>query len=113
MTYDQITEDTPNHHYKTELPNLIFELGLNVYDIAVYASLKYLSNDEGKCLYSRKFLIEKTGVSPSKLDETLKKLSKIKVGKNYLININERYDEFGGRIPNEIFIPTLNLGGVR
>lgn len=107
MTIDTISEDTPDHHFRTELPNIIFELGLSAVDIAVYALLKRVAGDAGKCTCRRKTMMEKLGMKRTSYDASLNRLAAIEVDGVPLIKIYERFQESGGQLPNEIVIGNI------
>src|SRR6185369_4088254 len=69
-------QELPDHHYRTEIPNIIFDLGLDTYTFSVYAKIKRISGDSGKCWQSIPNLASSIGMSVSKLKECLKQLEK-------------------------------------
>lgn len=64
----------PNHHFRTEIPNIVRELGLDPYELAVYLHIKSITGDGGKCYTCNKKLCEKIIIGETKLRECLDKL---------------------------------------
>jgi len=69
-----IDEEKPDHHYRTEIPNVVFDLGLEAVTLAVYSYLKRISGDCGKCWQSMPNLAKKIGIGETKLRECLAEL---------------------------------------
>lgn len=68
-------EDLPDHHFRTELPNIIFELNLSPEEFKVYAVLKRIAGDRGACWMSQKKLSEMCGIGITKLKECMESLA--------------------------------------
>lgn len=64
-------EDLPDHHFRTELPNCIFDMGLSPYHIAYYAFIKRIAGDKGKCWQSIKNIATTLGISERKIREII------------------------------------------
>lgn len=60
--------------YRTEVPNLIFELGLSPYALALYMHFKRTAGDDGKCWKSTRRLAEETKISAGKVSQARKEL---------------------------------------
>lgn len=75
----EIQEELPDHHYRTEIPNFIFQAGLSVYDLAVYAFIKYRAGDDKKCWETVPNICKELGIGATKLREAIDNL---KEGKN-------------------------------
>lgn len=71
-----VEEEKPDHHYRTEIPNIVFDLQLSVYALAVYAKLKKIAGDGGYCSYGIPRLAKDLGISEKKVRESKKELSK-------------------------------------
>lgn len=71
----EIEESIPDHYFRTEIPNIIFELGLTPYELSVYAHLKRIAGDTGKCWRTLKSLSSICGIKETKLRECLHSLS--------------------------------------
>ena len=71
----EIHEDLPDHHYRTEIPNIIFDLGLSSEEFKVYAVLKRIAGDRGACWMSQKKLAEMCGIGITKLKECIDSLA--------------------------------------
>jgi hypothetical protein len=75
MTENFETADlSSNHHYRTELPNIIFKLGLTPHEFALYCVYKQIAGDRGCCFRRGKNLAKETGISERLLREVKKKL---------------------------------------
>jgi hypothetical protein len=66
-----IAESKPNHYWRTETPNIVWELGLKPYEMHFYAYLKRVAGDGGKCNKSRSTIQKECGISPSKQREII------------------------------------------
>jgi hypothetical protein len=69
-----IKEEKADHHYRTELPNIIFELPLDAFEFRVYAFIKKIAGDSGGCWMSKPNLSKECGISKRKVDECIIKL---------------------------------------
>lgn len=90
------------HNFRTELPNIIFEMGLDVYEFTTYAHLKRAAGDRGGCWKSSRTLCKEIGISHPKFIEIKKSLQ----SKN-LIRIEKRVHEHGGAMTDYITIVDL------
>ena len=98
----QIIEDRPDHHYRTEIPNFLFDI-LTPNQLAVYSHLKRITGEGGKCWMSTKNLAKKVGIGTTSLKLILKELSQ----KDYfiegsLIQVSKRKKEDGSQDTNII-----------
>lgn len=100
-----VYEQKPDHHYRTELPNIIFELGLTPYDFTVYAALKRIAGDGGACWMSMPNLAKLCACSETQVKNSIKKLSgTFEKLKKPLIKITRRKLENGVNQTNVITI---------
>lgn len=85
------------HKYRTELPNIIFHLGLDTYELAAYSVLKRTAGDKGFCTKSMKTLASEIGCSEAKLKQIKKSLAipRDLLNGQSLINIYIRKTEIG------------------
>lgn len=67
--------ELPDHYFRTEIPNIVFDMGLDPYELSLYCHLKRIIGDNGTCWRSRKSLCETTGIGDTKIRECLKSLS--------------------------------------
>src|SRR5687767_7272558 len=51
------------HRYRTEIPNLIDDMGLSVYAFRLYVALKRVAGDHGRCFLSARQLAQKCQMS--------------------------------------------------
>src|SRR5690348_11438162 len=105
MSEIKVQDLSSNHKYRTELPNIIFKIGINPNLIGVYAALKQCAGDYGNCTKSEKTLSEELGVTPKTLRSWINQLSEInpKLSKPLII-IQKRISECGDRDTHSISI---------
>jgi hypothetical protein len=95
--------------YRTEIPNLVFTLGLSPFELALYVHLKKTAGAEGACWKSTQTLSEETGMSAgmvSKAKDGLEESRKALGGKA-LINVSEEPNRGGGRPRHVITITDI------
>lgn len=69
----EIREES-THNFRTEIPNIVFSIGLSPSAFLLYASLKKIAGDNGKCFASNATLAEFTGLSDKTIREAKKSL---------------------------------------
>ena len=87
------------HHFRTEIPNIVFEMKLDIYELSTYCHLKRTAGDKRSCWKSTKTLCEEIGISLPKLIEVKKSL----VSRG-LIRIEKRKHENGGSLTDLVTI---------
>ncbi len=106
----EITEERPDHDYRTEIPNIVFQLGLDPYEFSLYAQIKNIAWDKRFCCKSYKELAKLLGCSDRKVMLALQKLEspfeKLN-GKSLVIVQRERKDSLGGSLPNLLNITNI------
>lgn len=91
----QIAEDGPDHKYRTEIPNIVFDLDLTPIEFKVYCQIKKIAGDEGACWYSMKNLSDQCKCSERSVQYAIEKLQQIfPIGKP-LIQITHRKKKDG------------------
>lgn len=82
------------HKCRTELPNILFELGLDAYEIAVYTVFKRIAGDSGKCWAAQESIAKMCGIGLTKLRDVKKELQKPRelLGNVPLIYVQKRPD---------------------
>jgi len=70
-----INEEKPDHYFRTEMPNIIYALGLDPYEFRVYGHLKSVGGDKGGCWQSLATIQKETQISRTKIQACIKKLS--------------------------------------
>ncbi len=100
-----IKDESSNHKYRTELPNLIYEIGLTPALIGVYSALKRAAGDNGQCTKSEKTLSNKLFISKKTLHGLIVQLCEVNsfLGKSLIILTN-RFSEHGDKDTNAITI---------
>lgn len=58
-----IVDQSDLRRYRTEIPNIVFALGLTPFELALYCHLKRTAGAEGKCWKTTKTLAAETGMS--------------------------------------------------
>ncbi len=99
MTQIEITDMSSLHKYRTELPNIIYSLGLSLSEIGFYSYLKKVAGDQGTCFMSLPTLSENLGCSENTIRDIKKRLSErfeLLEGKS-LITIEKRICEKGNK----------------
>lgn len=88
-------ENLGNHHYRTEIPNIIYKMKLSVYEHAVYSYIKQAAGDRGDCWKSVRTMADEIGISTNKLREVKISLSKPReeLGGKPLIRVFKRKNE--------------------
>lgn len=109
----EIEQDLPDHNWRTELPNIIFEMGLDCFSISLYAAIKKIAGDQGRCFAAVPSLCDLAGMKPTKLRQTLKELESGENNfKTPLISITPRLKEDGSSDTNIIrILPIWRLNG--
>jgi helix-turn-helix protein len=93
----EISQEKPDHHYRTEIPNIIFEI-IQGNDLLVYCFLKRIAGDFGKCFMSVPSLAKKIGISENTLRDSKKNLCAANEFLGYaLIRCTERTKPDGSR----------------
>ena len=62
------------HHYRTEIPNIIFHLNLSAYEFMLYSLYKRVAGDGGSCFMTVKNLLSMLPFGITTLREGKKKL---------------------------------------
>ncbi len=101
-----IEEEEPNHKWRTEIPNIVWELGLGKFAFIAYITIKKIAGDGGLCFMSKSNLSEECMMSKRTLDEAIKELEKPLdlIGKKSLIVVQESKKMDGGDTTKRIYI---------
>lgn len=70
-----VEEEVPDHFFRTEIPNIVDDMGLDPIQFRVYCKLKRIAGDAGKCWKCLKKLAAECAISERKLRDVLKHLS--------------------------------------
>jgi len=109
MTENQFTDECSSHKYFTQTTNIIFELGLTAYEIALYMAIKRTAGQKGLCKKGTKRLALESGMSIGTVSSTKRKLCEPRKeleGKS-LIRIESVVHESGGNGVDHIFITDI------
>ena len=74
-TYTNVADRCDMRRYRTEIPNVVFELGLKQLDILLYCHLKRIAGDKGACWKSTPELAAETGISSGRISTGKKALA--------------------------------------
>jgi hypothetical protein len=96
------SNDESSHHYRTEIPNIIFEMGLDPFELSLYCYLKKTAGDNGACWKSIQTLCEETKFGRTKLMKVKSSLES-----KGLIKISKRNNPKGGKSSDLITIVDL------
>jgi hypothetical protein len=85
------------HKYRTEMPNIIDELELDLYEFRLYNKYKRIAGDQGMCIKSSRNLAAECKMSVRKLQQVKKSLAEPRelLGGKPLIKITERKTKSG------------------
>lgn len=108
MAEQVITDDGDPKRYWTQIPNIIFDLGLKPFELVLYAHLKRAAgaNANGKCTKSTPTLVRETGmgagtISRAKLSLQVKRSA---LSGKSLIRTKETKNPRGGKKRHEIVV---------
>lgn len=62
------------HKYRTEIPNMVLDMGLDAYTFRLYCHLKRVAGDEGMCWQSTRTISEATNMSVGQVSKSKKVL---------------------------------------
>lgn len=104
----EVDEEIPDHHFRTEIPNILFELGLDPFTLATYCYLKKIAGDRGRSWMSNEQLANYIGISKRKLIDIIKFLETIHpILETPLIKITHRIKSDGSKDTNLITIVNI------
>jgi len=93
-----IKDESSNHKYRTELPNIIFEIGLSPRLLGVYSAIKRAAGDNGYCSKSERNLAKQLLITPKTLRGFISKLCEPnEYLKKPLIISKKRFSESGDK----------------
>ena len=98
----QVVDHDSLHRYRTEMPNILLDIGLDAYELTLYLHIKRIAGDKGKCFVSNDSLAGKTKICRAKII-TLKTC----LQKKGLIKIIPKKRKDGGDAPPDIEIIDL------
>lgn len=108
MSNFTINDESSNHKYRTELPNIIYEIGLTPNLIGVYFALKRAAGDNGQCTKSEKTLSKQLNITKKTLHGLITQLCEVNpILKKPLVNCTNRFSECGDKDTNSITITDI------
>ena len=95
----QVQDEGDLHRYRTEIPNIIFRLGLTPFELTLYAHLKQTAGDGGQCWKSTGTLARETGMSAGTISKAKDGLlsPRLELSGKSLIAVREEPGTRGGR----------------
>lgn len=104
-----ITEQKPDHHWRTETPNIIWDLKLNSFSRDLYAYYKKVAGDDGYCETSSATIQKILGMSPNTITKYRKILEQPHelLGGKPLIVTSHRTTEKGD--PDTVYVQIVNI----
>src|SRR5690554_5081508 len=101
-----VEEQSSLHSYRTELPNILFELQLDPSAFQLYCYYKRVAGDKGACFQKKATIATKLNMSESTIKKKNKQLAESfsLLGGKSLIKIIQRKDETGNNAPTIIQI---------
>lgn len=108
MKHDIVDEGDPRYYW-TQIPNIVFDIGLSAYEVLLYCQLKRIAGDHGKCFKSTRTLAKECGLSPTIIVRTKALLAAPRpaLRNKPLIRIKEQNNPSGGRDYHEITITDI------
>lgn len=97
-----VIDSSSLHKYRTEIPNILFEMDLDPFELSFYLYLKRTAGDKGKCWKSNKTLASESKISIRKINYL-----KISLEKKGLIKITQRKTKDGDQDSSIIEIVDL------
>ena len=105
----QVRDEGDLHRYRTEIPNIVFRLGLTPYELTLYAHLKQAAGDNGQCWKSTRTLARETGMSAGAICKAKDGLaaSRSELSSKSLIVVRDESGSHGGRPRHSISLSDL------
>jgi len=99
----------PDHHYRTEIPNIVFDLGIHPQALALYGYYKRVAGDESACWRSNATITKQLGMSSNTIIKYRKELCKPQklLGGKSLINSKERKTDKGS--PDTVLVQIVDI----
>ncbi len=94
-----VEEDSPESKYFTQASNIIFHLGLDAYEIAMFFALKRTAGDRGKSFKGVRTLAKEAGMGKTKASQVIITLAKPRptLGGKSLIAVKTKPKVVGGQ----------------
>lgn len=104
-----VTDEGDAKRYFTQLPNIVFEIGLKPLELVLYAHLKRAAGTNGKCFKSTATLARETGMGAGSVSRTKTALEARRsiLGNKPLIRTREVSNPKGGKPFQEITITDI------
>jgi hypothetical protein len=95
----KVTDAGDSRRYRTEIPNVIFTLGLSPFELTLYIHLKRTAGEQGECWKSTTTLAKETGMSSGMVSKAKDSLAagRAELGGKALIHVREEGNPHGGK----------------
>jgi len=105
----QITDEGDAKNYFTQVPNIVFDIGLSYQELALYLHLKRTAGASGRCFKSTRTLARECGMSPTIVVRAKGNLQtrRKELGGKALIVVTEKPNPKGGLPYHEIRITDI------
>lgn len=105
----QYEEERSDHHFRTEIPNIVYELGLSPYEMMAYNVIKRTCSDGGACWKRNSVISVECCMGETKFRDCLKVLSSPfkKLNGKSLIRVEQRKKEDGS--PDTNLVVVVNI----
>jgi len=97
-----VIDSSSLHKYRTEIPNILFEMDLDPYELSFYLYLKRIAGDHGKCWKANKTMAKESNICVRKI-----KYLKVTLEQKNLIKVTQRKTENGDQDSSIIEIVDL------
>jgi hypothetical protein len=104
-----VTDAGDGRRYRTEIPNVVFTLGLSPFELTLYLHLKRTAGDSGECWKSTATLAKETGMSAGMVSKAKDALTipRVELGKKPLIKVKEEENPHGGKARHVITLTDI------
>ena len=110
MTKHSIEDHGDLRKYFAALPNIVFQLGLNPYELALYAHFKQAAGDDGgACWKSRATIAKESGMSSGMVTKARQALEapRVELGGRPLVTVRDEPSKSGGKPTCRVMITDI------
>lgn len=110
MTKHSIEDHGDLRKYFAALPNIVFQLGLNPYELALYAHFKQAAGDDGgACWKSRTTIAKESGMSSGMVTKARQALEapRVELGGRPLVTVRDEPSKSGGKPTCRVMITDI------
>ncbi len=105
----EVNYSKPDHYFRTEIPNIVFDLGIHPQALALYGYYKRVAGDESGCWRSNATITKQLGMSANTIIKYRKELCKPHqlLGGKSLIKSTNRKTEKGS--PDTVLVQIVDI----